>query len=365
MRLLLTTDTVGGVWSYTRELVCGLLAGQENSVSLFSLGGLPSPEQAAWLDRMRDTHGERFRSTATDLPLEWQHENSEAYSAAEPLLLQEVDVFQPDILQTSQFCFGALPVSIPKIVVAHSDVLSWHRAVRGSAPEPTPWLDQYMSLVQAGLASAAMVVAPTEAMLHDLQRGFGAQRRGTVIPNGRDIATERRTRRLQAVTAGRVWDAAKDMAVLEDLYGPMPVLVAGATQQPEASYDARRLRRCVLAGSLSERALLGLFAESAVYVATSIYEPFGLTPVEAALSGCAILARSIPSFREVWGDAATYFESAAELKQALSHFASDPRALAEAKRAAGERAKARYSRKAMVHAYQDLYRDLLRDAGHA
>ncbi len=26
MRVLITTDTVGGVWSYTRELVSGLLA---------------------------------------------------------------------------------------------------------------------------------------------------------------------------------------------------------------------------------------------------------------------------------------------------------------------------------------------------
>jgi len=37
------------------------------------------------------------------------------------------------------------------------------------------------------------------------------------------------------------------------------------------------------------------------------YEPFGLAPLEAALSRCAIVANDIPSLREVWGSAAMYF----------------------------------------------------------
>jgi glycogen(starch) synthase len=50
-----------------------------------------------------------------------------------------------------------------------------------------------------------------------------------------------------------------------------------------------------------------LYSRAAIFVATSRYEPFGLAPLEAAFSRCAIVANDIPSFREIWGDAAIYF----------------------------------------------------------
>jgi glycosyltransferase involved in cell wall biosynthesis len=36
------------------------------------------------------------------------------------------------------------------------------------------------------------------------------------------------------------------------------------------------------------------------------YEPFGLSILEAALSGCALVLGNIPSMKEIWGDAALY-----------------------------------------------------------
>ncbi len=42
---------------------------------------------------------------------------------------------RPDLLHLSQFCYGAMDVKQPKIVVAHSDVLSWNQAVHGGASE--------------------------------------------------------------------------------------------------------------------------------------------------------------------------------------------------------------------------------------
>ena len=54
-------------------------------------------------------------------------------------------------------------------------------------------------------------------------------------------------------------------------------------------------------GPLAEEDLLALFQESAIYLCTSRYEPFGLAPLEAALCGCAVVANDIESLREVWG----------------------------------------------------------------
>ena len=52
-----------------------------------------------------------------------------------------------------------------------------------------------------------------------------------------------------------------------------------------------------------------------MYVSSSVYEPFGLAPLEAALCGCAVVANDIGSLREVWGEAAIYFSGARELKR--------------------------------------------------
>ena len=53
MRVLITADTVGGIWTYARELVTGLLRhGVE--VTLVSFGHIPEPCQLAWTEGLRN-----------------------------------------------------------------------------------------------------------------------------------------------------------------------------------------------------------------------------------------------------------------------------------------------------------------------
>lgn len=367
MRILMTTDTVGGVWTYTRELVSGLLEEHADfSLGLVTFGGTVSAEQQAWLGATRAAFGKRFTYEVTTLPLEWQRDNTKAYIYAEPLLRRIAKGFAPDLFHSNQFCFGALPLTCPKVVVAHSDVLSWLTAVRGPdavADADTPWLDQYRTLVTNGLNGATTIVAPTHAMLHDLEAGFGPQPGARVIANGCSVPVPRIEKKLQAVTAGRVWDRAKGMAVLEDLLCSMPVFVAGETAHPDGSYDAERLRRRTLLGALTQQQLLHTFAESAIYLVTSIYEPFGLSAVEAAQCGCAVIARDIPSQREVWGDAAMYFHDAHTLCEALNACARTPERLHAAQAEATLRVRQHFLRDHMVAAYTDLYRTVLAAQG--
>ena len=362
MRILMTTDTVGGVWTYTRELVTGLLDAEPSAeILLVTLGSAASPDQLAWLQAARGSYGRRLQVELTTLPLEWQQGNAKAYIYAEPQLRRLANRFLPDIFHSNQFCFGALPLRCPKVVVAHSDVLSWMAAVRGPEAEEasaSPWLQQYREMVSAGLRGADAVVAPTRAMLQDLQAGFGDQPRGRVIANGRSVSVPHLGRQLQAVTAGRVWDEAKGMAILEDLLCSMPVFVAGETTHTDASYDATRLRRRTITGKLTETQMLALFAESSIYIVTSLYEPFGLSAVEAAQCGCAVIARDIPSQREVWGDAATYFHDAEGLCEALTATSRSETNLHAAQQRAMLRVREHYLRDHMTAAYLDLYRSL-------
>ena len=87
MRLLLTTDTIGGVWTFTQELTEGLVR-RGHAVALVSLGRMPSPSQQAWCDALSAEHSAEFLYAPLTAPLEWMEANATAYSAGEPALLR-------------------------------------------------------------------------------------------------------------------------------------------------------------------------------------------------------------------------------------------------------------------------------------
>ena len=62
-------------------------------------------------------------------------------------------------------------------------------------------------------------------------------------------------------------------------------------------------------GKAAKVQVLSFASRASIYAATSRYEPFGMAALEAALSRCALVANDIPSFREVWGEAALYFRA--------------------------------------------------------
>jgi glycosyltransferase involved in cell wall biosynthesis len=356
MRLLITSDTVGGVWRFTQELTSGLLeAGDE--VALVSFGREPSVAQQAECERLHARWGEFFFYVSCDTPLEWMRENNRAFGEDAAVLARVSREFKAELLHANQFCFGAARLEMPTVVTAHSDVLSWARCCRGAGLEDSEWLARYCALVQRGLNAADVVTAPTAWMMRALGEGFRLPWQQIVIPNGRSVTVQTANeRRLQAVTAGRVWDEAKDMALLETVRSPMPLVVAG-----EMECDGARagvLKGVEVCGVLCGQAMLQLFAESAVCICTSRYEPFGLAPLEAALCGCAIVAREIASVQEVWANAALYFRDAEELSAVLRRLYEDPEFLCRYQRRAGERARI-FSRERMVESYRTLYAGVL------
>ena len=356
MRLLMTTDTVGGVWTYTTELTAELLR-REMAVALVTIGLAPTALQLRWLEQTAAAWGDAFCWELCEAPLEWMSNNHRAYLDAESLLLLLAREFGADLLHSNQFCFGALPTSLPRLVVAHSDVLSWAAACRAEALEASPWLEKYCALTTAGLRRADAVVAPTQWMLNALAANFRIPNDAQVIANGRTLPVKPlpTERRLQAVTAGRLWDPAKNLELLVKVRAPLPILVAG-----DAAGEAPTLLPAgtTMLGLLSEDDLLDVFRQSSIYLCTSCYEPFGLAPLEAALCGCAVLANDIPSLREVWGDGALYFHDSSSLSTLLSRLTRDPQQLAAAQHNSWRRAQ-RFSAACMADRYLGLYRTML------
>ena len=89
------------------------------------------------------------------------------------------------------------------------------------------------------------------------------------------------------------------------------------------------------------------------------YEPFGLSIVEAALAGCALVIGDIPTLREIWGDTAMYVRPGDPdaLAHALQTLIDDPVRRHELSTASRGRALALTPAR-MAEAYRGLYEEL-------
>jgi glycosyltransferase involved in cell wall biosynthesis len=63
----------------------------------------------------------------------------------------------------------------------------------------------------------------------------------------------------------------------------------------------------VFCGPASDAEIAALYRGASALVFPSLYEGFGIPPLEAMEHGCAVLASDIPPIHEVCGDAAIYF----------------------------------------------------------
>jgi glycosyltransferase involved in cell wall biosynthesis len=265
---------------------------------------------------------------------------------------------RPDLIHLNGYAHAALPFQVPKMVVGHSCVLSWWRGVKKeSAPEN--W-NRYRDAVKDGLRAADVIVAPSRAMLDELNFFYGPLT-GKVIYNGRDAGIFSAHKKEECVlAAGRLWDEAKNISALNEIAGelPWPVYIAGETRSPNGKVTKQN--RAVHLGKLPPELLTKWFAKTAIYALPARYEPFGLSVLEAALSGCALVLGDIPSLREIWNRAALFVDpnDTEQLKFTLQKLMQHPAQLKELASFAQCRA-IQFSPQRMASEYLSVYRDAM------
>jgi glycogen synthase len=358
-RVLMTADAVGGVWDYALQLAEGLgTCGVE--VTLATMGPLPRADQRA---AAREVAG--LRLVESDCRLEWAEQPWDDVARAGSWLLELEAQAQPDIIHLNGYAHGALAWNAPALVVAHSCVCSWWSAVRG-ADAPEEWA-AYRRAVREGLRAASAVVAPSAAMLHALSAHYGAIT-GTVVPNGRDAAQfHTGPKEPLVLSAGRLWDEAKNVAALASIAHGLawPVALAGETLnapgEPVPDGPVEYL------GRLSSADLRSWMARASIYAMPARYEPFGLSILEAGLSGCALVLGDIPSLREHWDGAAAFVapDDREALRSAIEGLIDSPARRSELGRRARDRGQ-EFTVGRMADAYRRLYEGLLCPSdGHA
>jgi glycogen synthase len=324
-RILMTADTVGGVWTYALELA-GALRPFGVEIALATMGAPVSAPQRRELRAL--PHVELFESAYR---LEWMQDPWRDVATAGEWLLSLEDRVRPDLVHLNGYAHAVLPWDVPRVVIAHSCVVSWWRAVHG-CDAPPEW-NRYREAVGTGLRSAEMVIAPSGAMLQAVLQNYGKLASFHIIPNSRSVPPWNgdgipagAAREPFILSAGRIWDGAKNISALTGIADslPWPVYVAGdkhvpnrrpegsspnsvtwrgavdKSHSPEPGTGVRHL------GRLSSEELWTWMFRASIFALPARYEPFGLSALEAGLAGCSLVLGDIPSLREIWDDAAVF-----------------------------------------------------------
>jgi glycogen synthase len=374
LRVLLVADAVGGVWDYALSLAGGLLGGDHADVLLVSVG--PRPDESR-LQSVRCIPG--LELEVLDGRLEWMEDGQNWLQAFRSQVVHLAQQWRATLVHVNQLGLAAIEPAdhrgqpVPVVLGVHSDLVTWWKWVKHGGEEPVAipsYLNWQRELGWSALRQADAVVCPSAFLADEIAHAYQLEASPAVIHNGviPSVSPEKpadRDSRL-AVVVGRAWDEAKNVALVADAMrtGELGwhVEVAGDLIEPGRGatpmHQAPGLRYL---GFLRKSDLACLFRHASLFIASSRYEPFGLAAVEAAVEGCAVVANDLPSYREVWGDAAVYFarNDPNSLTAILQRLASDDEVVSRLAQAARQRACARYTIDRMVAQYLNLYRRLL------
>lgn len=352
LKLFMTTDAVGGVFSYAVDLAHALVPhGVETTLAVLGPAMTPCQRETATVPGVD--------VLPLDLPLDWLAGSRREVLAAAAAVADRAA--GADVVQLNAPAFAAVRQPAPVVGTVHSCVASWWAAVRGGTPPAD--FSWRTDLLADGLARCDAVVVPSRAFGATVARLYGVA--PEVVRNGRAAAARREPRPAPAgfaFTAGRLWDEGKDARTLDAAAALMavPLLAAGPTTGPDGA-AAVRLAHARELGPLDPGAVRDLLARRPVFVSTALYEPFGLAVLEAAQAGCPLVLSDIPTFRELWGGAAILVppRDPAAVAEAVNRLAADPAEAGERGAAAAMRA-ARYGLDSMARAMAHLYDGLAR-----
>ena len=350
-RILITLDAVGGVWRYSLDLAAQLVE-QGWEVILAGFGPSPDEVQASearaigplvWLKG----------------PLDWMAGHPDDLRLVGQELDRLADDFDVDLLHLnlpSQAAF--VSTDRPILTVSHSCVPTWFRAVRRSEP-PQDWA-WHEAVNRQGFERADLVVAPSASHAEALVETYGPLRSLRVVHNASAARVNLEAKMPYVFAAGRWWDEGKNGGVLDSAAArsQWPVLMAGSWDGPSGQtipcHHAQAL------GPLPHEETLGRAAQAAIFVSPSLYEPFGLSVLEAARAGAALVLSDIPIYRELWDGVALFADprEPGELAAAINCLAKS----APQRRDLGRKARERslpFSVEKQASEIALLYRDLI------
>ncbi len=355
MKVLMTADTIGGVWTYSIQLA-RQFRNWNVEIVLATMGRLPSMQQLSEAAECGNV-----QLCSSEFALEWMEQPWADVDRAAMWLLELEEKYQPDVVHLNGYAHACLPWRAPKLIVCHSCVLSWWLAVNGCSAPRNEW-NTYRQRVEQGLHSADYVLAPTSAMLASIRSIYGEFHCPcAVISNAVDLSAYETPAMKESFvfSAGRIWDPAKNIAALERAGARVawPVFLAGSRISPDAKeFENGCSPNVTYVGQLTSAQVARLLRAAPIYCLPARYEPFGLSVLEAAWAKCALVLGDIHSLRENWDGAAVFVapDDVDGLANALNQLIAKPTVREKYAQLAHKRAQ-RFSPSSTAGSYMNVY----------
>jgi glycosyltransferase involved in cell wall biosynthesis len=227
----------------------------------------------------------------------------------------------------THFPYMVLPYAAPRPVV-----LTIHDVIPLRLPHFFSFRQRllYRTSLSLALRAATVVICVSEATCSDLKSIYQIDASRFVViregvgegfhPCSREETD--RMRKVRALPERYILYAGsnkphKNLPVLMQAYARLrtapPLVVAGSVDPrfDAERREAERLRlgaRVRFLGAVKEDELPALYSGAEAFVFPSLYEGFGLPPLEAMACGAPVACSDIPSLREIAGNAALFFD---------------------------------------------------------
>jgi len=296
-----------GVGHYTAELARHLAQiNQEDEILVVSPRRfVTNPPRGTNLSYLRPTRNPLLRS--------WWRSNLEAY-----LRRQRIDVFHGTNFE--------LPANAPCATVVTIHDLSTLLHPQYHEKKNVQRAQRQLPDV---VAAATLLITPTESIRQELHERLivGLDRIFAVTEAARDCFQPQAFEKTAAVRrhlgiterfllyVGTVeprknlLNLVKAFETLADVVGPVQLVIAGRTgwlvsELFDYVKKSRWRKQIIFTGYLSDSNLRSLYSSCTLFVYPSLYEGFGLPPLEAMACGAPVIASDAVSVREVVGNAA-------------------------------------------------------------
>ena len=103
------------------------------------------------------------------------------------------------------------------------------------------------------------------------------------------------------------------------------VIAGGTFSKVFNAVESVESERIIRLGYVTDAQLRALYSQAVGFIFPSIYEGFGLPPLEAMACGCPVICSNKASLPEVCGDAALYFDplNILDIEQRLNRFMTE------------------------------------------
>jgi glycosyltransferase involved in cell wall biosynthesis len=125
---------------------------------------------------------------------------------------------------------------------------------------------------------------------------------------------------------GRLIDAFDGLYSSGRLKMPLSIVGGSYLCKKKYAYSSSQSDAIRCMGRVTDEELVGLYQGATAFIFPSLYEGFGIPPLEAQACGCPVIASKAAAIPEVLGDSALYFDpnDVSDMQEAICRISQDP-----------------------------------------